>query len=139
MLKRGSKIAIIISIVALALVGITLTLYFVFFKKDSYQLVDVEATEFSADDFTKTSKLVLNQNNTFSIRIEHKTKGLSLTGIGKYTLDGKTYKLTFIKVFARDINDSIVDITEEAQDITCTRSGNRIKFTDHKFQTYYFG
>ena len=128
MLKRGSKIAIIISIVALALVGITLTLYFVFFKKDSYQLVDVEATEFSADDFTKTSKLVLNRNNT-----------LSLTGIGKYTLDGKTYKLTFIKVFARDINDSIVDITEEAQDITCTRSGNRIKFTDHKFQTYYFG
>ena len=139
MLKRSTKTGIIIAIIAVLLVGIALALYFTIFKKDSYHIVDVEATEFSAKDFTENSELIFNKNNTFSIRIEHKEKGLSLTGIGTYTLDGKTYQLTFVQAFARDVNNTIIDITNETAEITCTRTGNRIKFTDHKFQIYYFG
>ncbi len=139
MLKRSTKIGIIITVVAAALIGIGLFAYFTFFQKDNYRIVGVEATEFSTEDFVENSKLIFHKNNTFSIRIEHKEKGLSITGIGTYTLENKTYHLTFIQAYARDLNDTIVEITEETKTITCTKSGTRIKFTDHKNQTYYFG
>lgn len=139
MLKRSTKIGIIAAIIAAILIIAVSVVYFAFIKKDNYHIVDVEATEFSAKDFSEKSELLFNKNKTFSIRIEHKDKGLSLTGIGTYTLEGSTYTLTFVQAYARDINNTIIDITDQTEKITCTRSGNRIKFTDHKFQIYYFG
>ncbi|MBR4418535.1 MAG: hypothetical protein IKT33_00870 [Clostridia bacterium] len=139
MLKRSAKIGIVIAIVAVVIISVAIVVYFAFFQKDTYHIVGVEATEFKVEDFTETSELTFNKNNTFRIHIEHKEKGLALTGIGTYTLEKKTYHLTFTQIYARDLNDTIVDITNQTETITCTRSGNQIKFTDHKAQIYYFG
>ncbi len=139
MRRRGVKIAIICAIIAVLLIGGGLIIYFSFFNKTVYHVTGVDKTDYTVADFKANSELEFYKNGTFRIRIEHKDKGLSLTGIGTYTLDGKTYQLTFIQAFGRDTNDQVVNIIDQCDKITCTRSGNRIKFTDHKTQTFYFG
>ena len=143
MMRRGIKIGIIITILVIAIVGVGFTIYFNFNNKNAYRVTAVEKTDFTVADFVDKSELQFSQNDTFHIQIIHKEKGLSLIGIGTYTLDNKTYHLTFIQAYARDNEGNIVDYTTTCNNaetgITCTRSGNRIKFTDHKGQTFYFG
>lgn len=143
-MKRGVKIALTITVIAIILIAVAIPLYFNFANKTVYHLSGVEKTEFTVDDFAKDSELQFYQNGTFHITIKHKEKGLSLTAIGTYKLEGKEYQLKFEKLLARDNDGNIVDYnTEEHQTerkaISCTRSGNRIKFIDHKAQTFYFG
>ena len=142
-MRRGVKIGIIIGVICLIFVGIGVSIYYNFTDKSTYHITTVEKTDFTVADFVDKSELRFFKNDTFHITIEHKEKGLSLTGIGTYTIDNKTYHLTFIQAYARDNEGNIVDYTTEcnqaATGITCTRSGNRIKFTDHKGQTFYFG
>ena len=141
-MKRGVKITIICGVILLLLIGIGVFVYFNFFHKTTYHVVGVEKTDHVVSDFADESELKFYQNNTFHIQIKHKEIGLVFVGIGTYTKDGNTYQLSFIQAFERDTNNTIVDVTEQcnASDaIICTRSGNRIKFTDNKHQTYYFG
>lgn len=139
MMRRGAKVAIIVAVIIVILIGVAIPIYFNFLNKTTYHITGVEKTEFTVTDFVDKSELQLNKNGTFHVTIQHKTKGLSLTGIGTYTLDNKTYKLTFIQAYARDNEGNIVDYTNNCNDITCTLVGNRIKFTDHKYQIFYFG
>ncbi len=136
---RRGKIAIIVVTVVLILLGIAIPVYFAFINKPVYHITGVEKTTFTVADFADKSELQFFDNGTFHVRIEHKIEGLSLTGIGTYTQDGKTYKLKFHKAYARDNHGDIVDYTNYCDRITCIRTGNRIKFTDHKFQIFYFG
>ena len=146
-MKRGVKIGLICGAIALILACVIIYVYFNFFAKDTYKIVGVEKTTYKVTDFTKNSELKFYDNNTFHIRIEHKDVGLCLTGIGTYTLEGKTYQLEFIQAFGRNTENQIIDIlssvddndTYEVDKITCVRTGNRIKFTDHKSQIFYFG
>ena len=138
-MKRGVKIGIICGVVFVLLLCVGLFVYFNFFAKTSFHIVGVEKTSYDIDDYVKESELQFHKNNTFHVQIEHKEIGLLLTGIGTYTLEGDTYKLTFIEAFARDTNNTIVNILGKSNEITCTRSGNRIKFVDDKAQIYYFG
>ncbi len=138
-MRRGAKVAIVVGVIVLILIGIAIPIYFNFFNKTVYHVTSVEKTEFTVADFADKSELQLNKNGTFHITIQHKTKGLSLTGIGTYTMENKTYKLTFIQAYARDNEGNIVDYTNNCNEITCTIAGNRIKFTDHKYQIFYFG
>jgi len=139
MLRRGTKIALIIGIIVLILIGIAIPVYFNFFNKTVYHVTGVEKTEFTVADFAEKSQIQFNKNGTFHVIIEHKEKGLSLTGIGTYTLENKTYHLNFTQAYARNNESNIVDYTDQCSDITCTLTGNRIKFTDHKYQIFYFG
>ena len=139
MIKRSTRITIIISVIVVIIIGIAIPLYFNFSSKTAYQVTAVEKTEFTAADFAEKSELQFNANGTFHVHIAHKEKGLSLTGIGTYTTEGKTYQLKFIEIFARDNNGDIVNYMDKCNDITCARVGNRIKFTDHKYQIFYFG
>ena len=139
MKKRGIKIAIICAVILALLIGGGLLIYFNFFAKTVYRITGVEKTDYTVADFVDQSELQFYKNGTFHIRIEHKEKGLSLTGIGTYTLEDKTYQLSFVKAFARDTNNTVIDITDQCAAISCTRSGNRIKFIDHKSQIFYFG
>ena len=143
-MKRGVKIALIITVVVIILIAIAIPLYYSFTSKTIYHISGVEKTEFTTSDFVDKSELKLYKNGTFHIVIEHKEKGLSLVGIGTYQNDGKEYQLKFEKLFARDNDSNVVDYTTnehktERDAISCTRSGNRIKFIDHKAQTFYFG
>ena len=138
-MRRGVKIALIISIVVLILIGIAIPIYFNFMNKNTYFITRVEKTEFTSKDFVENSNLQLNKNGTFHVNIAHKEKGLSLTGIGTYTVQDKTYHLHFTQAYARDNEGNIVDYTTQSSNITCMRVGNRIKFTDHKYQIFYFG
>ena len=139
-MKRGAKIGLICGIIAVVLIIVAIVIYFVFFNKNDYRVVGVEKTDYQVADFVDNSRLKFYDNNTFHIHIEHKSNGLSLTGIGTYTLEGNTYKLQFTQAYARNTSNIIVDITNtQSKEITCTRSGNRIKFTDHKYQVFYFG
>lgn len=138
-MKRGVKIGLIIGITAIVLVLAAVVVYFTVFYKKTYQVVGVEKTDYKVADFVKDSELQFFDNKTFHIHIEHEGNGLSLTGIGTYTKEGKTYKLEFIKLYGRDTNNMIVDLMDKREEITCTTSGNRIKFTDHKYQIFYFG
>ena len=140
-MRRGIKIALIVFIVAIVLIGISIPIYLSFTNKTAYHVVEVEKTEYTVADFVDNSELQLYKNGTFHITIQHKSKGLSLTGIGTYQLEGNDYHLKFKKLFARDNNSDVVDYTdrEESKTIVCTRSGNRIKSIDHKAQTFYFG
>lgn len=140
MVKRSTKVAIIICSIVVVLIGIAIPLYFNFTNKSTYRVTDVEVTEYTAADFIDKSELKLYQNGTFHVRIEHKDKGLSLTGIGTYTTDDKIYQLKFTRAYARDNEGHIVDYTTQCNaTVTCSRSGSRIKFTDHKYQIFYFG
>lgn len=140
MIKRGTKVAFIVVIIILVIIGISIPIYFNFTNKSAYHVTDVEVTEYTAADFADKSELKLFQNGTFHVRIEHKTKGLSLIGIGTYSTDDKTYQLNFTSAYARDNVGHIIDYTTECNTkVTCSRSGSRIKFTDHKYQTFYFG
>lgn len=146
-MKRGVKIGIICGTIGIILLCIGIYVYFNFFKKETYEIVGIEKTTYKVADFTKNSELKFYDNHTFHIRIEHKDVGLCFTGIGTYTLEGKTYNLEFVQAFGRDTENQIVDIMPMMDDddnyiidkITCTRSGNRIKFIDHKSQIFYFG
>ncbi|MCM1403993.1 MAG: hypothetical protein NC133_00585 [Prevotella sp.] len=137
--QRGIKIAIICAVIVVLLVGASLLVYFNFFNKMSYHLVGVEITDCTVSDFTDQTELEFFQDGTFHLQIKHKEKGLLLTGIGTYVFENQTYQLNFIQAYARDTNNTVVDITEQCKDITCVRSGNRIKLMDHKSQIYYFG
>lgn len=137
--QRGIKIAIICAIIIVLLVGAGLIIYFNFFGKSAYRLVDVELTDYTANDYASTSEIEFHKNGTFCVRIEHKKAGLIFTGIGTYELEGKTYQLNFVQAYARDTANQIKEITNECKDIICTRSGNRIKFVAHNAQIYYFG
>ena len=139
MIRRGAKVAIAVGVIILILIAIAIPVYFNFLNKTVYRLTGVEKTEFTVADFVDQSELQFNKNGTFHVTIQHKTKGLSLTGVGTYTLEDKTYKLTFIQAYARDNEGNIVDYTDHCNEITCTLAGNRIKFTDHKYQIFYFG
>lgn len=138
-MKRGIKIGIICAVVLLFVVLVGLIVYFNFFAKTSYRIVGVEKTDYTVKDFVDNSELKFFKNSTFHVRIEHRDKGLVLTGIGTYQLNGDTYELKFVQVYARDTSNTVVDITDQCDAITCKRSGNRIKFTDHNSQIYYFG
>lgn len=144
-MRRGVKIGLTIAVIAIIIIAIAIPLCSNFINKSVYHLTGVEKTEYTVADFAPKSELQFNQNGTFHINIEHKDKGLSLTAIGTYKLEGKTYQLKFEKLFARDNDGNITDYTTaeehkaERAAITCTRSGNRIKFVDHKAQTFYFG
>lgn len=138
-MKRGTKIALICGVIALILVIAAVAIYFIFFAKKTYKIVGIEKTDYKVADFVDQSQLRFFDNNTFHVHIAHKGNGLALTGIGTYTQEGKTYKLTFTQLYGRNVSNVIVDLTEEAKNITCVKSGNRIKFTDHKSQIYYFG
>ena len=140
-MKRGVKIALIIGIIVIILVGISIPLYFNFMNRTVYHLSGVEKTEYTVADFADQSELQLYRNGTFHITIAHKEKGLSLTGIGTYQVDGKKYQLKFNTLIARDNANNITDYTDstESKNIVCERSGSRIKFIDHKAQTFYFG
>lgn len=137
--QRGIKIAIICAVVAVVLVGAGFLIYFNFFQKSAYRLVDVELNTYTAKDFTNQSEIEFHDNGTFHVHIEHKTIGLLLTGIGTYTKDGNTYQLTFVQAYGRKTDNTIDDLTDQCnKEITCTRSGNRIKFI-YKSQIFYFG
>lgn len=145
-MKRGVKIGLICGAILVVLIGIGIFIYFNFFAKDTYQLVGVEITDFEVADFTDDTEIKFYKNNTFHIHIEHKDLGLSLTAIGTYTLENKTYHLEFTQAYSRNVYNEIENITSALNDensdlpkISCTRSGNRIKFIDHKSQIYYFG
>ena len=138
-MKRGAKVGLICGIVTLILIAVAVAVYFTMFSKESYKVVGIEKTDYKVGDFVKKSNLKFFDNNTFHIHIEHEGNGLSLTGIGTYTKEGKTYNLEFIEIYGRDTNNQIVNLMDKSQEITCTRSGNRIKFTDHKYQIFYFG
>ena len=139
MVRRGVKIGIIIALVVIILIAIAVPLYFNFANKSAYHVTGVEKTEFTASDFVDKSELKFYKNGTFHVHIEHKEKGLSLSGIGTYKQEDKTYQLTFLQAYARDNNGTIVDYTDKCNEITCVRTGSRIKFTDHKYQIFYFG
>ena len=139
MMRPGVKIGIIIGIVVLILVGIAIPVYYNFVNKTVYHVTDVDKTTYTAAEFTDKSELQFFKNGTFHIHIEHKDNGLSFTGIGTYTKDGNTYQLTFVQAYARDNDDNIVDYTDHGNEVSCERSGSRIKFIDHKGQTFYFG
>lgn len=136
---RRGKIAIIIIAVILILIGIAVPFYFYCLNKTDYAITGIEKNGLKVEDFVADSKLQFYQNGTFYVQIKHKDKGLSFTGIGTYKQDGKTYQLKFYRAYARNNEDNIVDYTDQCNDITCVRTGNRIKFTDHKSQTFYFG
>ena len=138
-MKRGVKISIICGVIALILVITAIAIYFMFFKQNTYKIVGVEKTDYEVADFVEQSELKFFDNKTFHVHIEHKGNGLALTGIGTYTMDGNTYQLTFSQLYARNVSNVIVDLTNESENISCTKSGNRIKFIDHKSQIYYFG
>lgn len=138
-MKRGAKIGLISGVSVLLLVVLGVGIYFYFFFKTTYSVVGVERTDYTVADFSDRSELKFYQDRTFHVRIEHKTIGLILTGIGTYKYENKTYKLTFIHADARDTHDTVVDITDSCDAITCVKSGSRIKFTDHNSQIYYFG
>ncbi len=138
-MRRGAKIALIITIIVLILIGIAIPVYFNFFNKTIYHVTGVEKTEFTVADFAEKSQIQFNPNGTFHVIIEHKERGLSLIGIGTYTLENKTYHLNFQQVYARNNEGNIVNYTDQCSAITCTLTGNRIKFTDHKYQIFYFG
>ena len=138
-MKRGTKIALICGVIALILVIAAVAIYFIFFAKKTYKIVGIEKTDYKVADFVDQSQLRFFDNNTFHVHIAHKGNGLALTGTGTYMQEGKTYKLTFTQLYGRNVSNVIVDLTEEAKNITCVKSGNRIKFTDHKSQIYYFG
>lgn len=138
-MKRGVKIGIICGVIALVLVIAAVAIYFIFFAKKSYKIVEVDKTAYTVADFVDHSELRFFDNNTFHVHIAHKGNGLSFTGIGTYEKNGKEYKLTFTQAYARNASNIIVDLTEESKNITCVKSGNRIKFVDHKSQIYYFG
>lgn len=139
-MKRGVKIGLICGTVALLALIIGLVVYINFFSRTEYRIVGLDGkTDFTAKDFAKNSELKFYKNGTFRVRIEHEELGLVLTGIGTYTVDHNVYKLTFVQAYGRDTNDTVVDITYESDAITCKRSGNRFKFTDHHSQIYYFG
>ena len=139
MMKRGVKISIICSTIALVLIITVIAAYFIFFAKKTYKVVGVDKTLYKVADFVDQSQLRFFDNDTFHVHIAHKGNGLSFTGIGTYEIKGKEYKLTFTQAYARNASNIIVDLTEESKNITCVKSGNRIKFTDHKAQIYYFG
>lgn len=139
MMKRGVKIGLIIGAILLLVVLVSLVVYFNFFAKTTYHIVGVEKTTHQAADFKANSELKFYKNGTFHVRIEHDDIGLVLTGIGTYTLKDKTYELKFDKIYARNTEDTVVDITGQCDAITCKRYGNRIQFTDHNSQIYYFG
>lgn len=144
-MRRGVKIGLTIAIIVIIIIGIAIPLYFNLVNKTVYHVTGVEKTEFTVDDFADKSELKFYQNGTFHIIIEHKTKGLSLTAIGTYQLEGKNYQLKFEKLFARNNDGNIVDYTtdevykSQRAAISCTRRGNQIEFVDHKAQTFYFG
>ena len=138
-MKRGVKIALICAAVLILVLIIGLVVYLNFFAKSGYRIVGLEKTDHQVSDFADNSELQFFKNGTFHVRIEHKEIGLILTGIGTYTKDGDTYELKFIQAYARDTNDTVIDITKNCEAITCKRSGNRIRFTDHNSQIYYFG
>lgn len=138
-MKRGVKIGIICGVIIVLLIIVSIIVYFAFFQKKEYRVVGVEKTDYEVADFAEKSELKFFENKTFHIHIEHKENGLSLSGIGTYTTEGNTYNLKFIQAYARDVNNIIIDVTNLSNEITCTRSGNRIKFTDHKYQIFYFG
>ena len=142
MVRRSTKIAIIVIIVTVILIGIAVPLYFNFANKSVYHVTGLEKTTFTVEDFAEHSELRFYKNGTFHVRLEHKEHGLLMTAIGTYTLDGKTYQLTFTQAYGRNASDDstdIVDITEQCKKISCVRSGNRIKFIDHNSQIFYFG
>ena len=141
MMKRGVKIGLIAGTVLIMVLVIGLVLYFNLTNKAAYHIVGVERTDHTAKDFVDGSELQFFDNGTFHVIIKHKTIGLVLTGIGTYELNNNTYELTFTKVLARNTNNTMEDITntEVCNAITCKRSGNRITFTDHNAQIYYFG
>jgi|GEM_PF-4351101 len=139
MMRRGVKIGIIIGIVVVILVAIAIPVYFNFMNKTVYHVTGVEKTDFTVADFVDNSELRFFKNGTFHVQIEHKEKGLSLVGVGTYTQSSQTYQLTFVQAYARDNEGNIVDYTDQSSEITCERSGSRIKFIDHKGQTFYFG
>ena len=144
MARRGVKIAIIIGIVVIILIGIAIPVYFYFMNKTVYRVTGVgQTSNFTVAEFVDKSELQFNKNGTFHITIAHKEKGLSFTGIGTYTMKDQTYQLTFLQAFVRDNIGNIVnfnDISDEARDnVKCVRTGSRIRFTDHKNQTFYFG
>ena len=141
-MKKGIKIALIVSVLVIIVAVIGGVIYFNFFNKSVYRITGLgSTTDYKVSDFTDKSTLEFFDNDTFHVHIEHKEKGISLIGIGTYTLKNKTYQLTFTQIYARDTDNQIIDITDQpaCAAITCQRSGNRIKFTDHKAQIYYFG
>lgn len=138
-MKRSVKIGLICGISVLLLVVIGVGIYVYFFSKTSFSIVGVEKTEYTVADFADKSELKFYQDGTFHVRIEHKTIGLILTGIGTYQVEKDTYKLSFVHASARDTSNNVVDITGSCEAITCKKSGSRIKFTDHNAQIYYFG
>lgn len=139
MIKRGVKIGIVIAVVLLAVLIIGLIIYINFFTKSAYHVVGVEKTTYTTADFAENSTLEFHRNGTFSVRIEHREIGVVLTGIGTYTLEDNNYNLKFLEVYGRDTNNTIINITNQNDAITCKKSGNRIKFTDQNSQIYYFG
>ncbi|MCQ2381981.1 MAG: hypothetical protein MJ054_01610 [Clostridia bacterium] len=139
MTRRNVKLIIIIGVILTLLVGISVAIYITYKNKSEYHVIDVDKTEFTKADFVEKSSLKFYSNGTFHVTIEHKDKGLSLAGIGTYEVDKKIYHLTFTKAYARDNEGNIVEYTNQCDNITCLRTGNRIKFTDHKNQIFYFG
>ena len=139
-MRRGVKIGLIIGIIVIVIIGIAVPVYFNFINKSVYHITGVDKTDLTAADFTDNSELQFFKNGTFHVYIEHKEKGLSLTGIGSYNKEDKTYKLTFVQAYARDNEGNIVDYTEQSNtEITCEQSGSRIKFSGYNGQTFYFG
>ena len=143
MIRRGAKIAIIVITVVVILIAIAIPNYFTFFNKTVYQLSDVsDVSQLTINDFSDKSEIQLYKNGTFHLHIELKENGTVLTGIGTYSLDNKNYKLKFIQAYGQDNDGNIVNCTDQCNDetqISCTRSGNRIKFSGFKSQTFYFG
>ncbi len=140
MTRRNLKIAIIIVAIIVIIIGIAVPIYFNFFaNKTVYKLVGIEKVNYTVDDLAKHSELCLNENGTFHVQINYQDKCV-LSGIGTYTTEGKKYLLKFTQAYARNEYDNIVNYTANCNtDITCTRSGNRIKFDGYKGQTFYFG
>ena len=145
-MRRRTRNLLIIAVATLAIITIAIFIYFNFFNKHTYHIVKLsDATEFTASDFVDKSELEFYENQTFHIHIEHKDNGISLTAIGTYKLDGDTYQLEFVQIFARNIHNEIVNLLGDNEDavamrkkISCVRKDKQIVFTDHKNQTYYF-
>lgn len=137
-MRRSTKWTIIIAVFCLIVIAIGLVVYFSVFHKDAYHVAAVGDTTYQASDF-KGSELKLYKNGTFHINIVYDGSQLFFLGVGTYTKQNGAYILQFTQAVGRQ--DGIVkdQMAQFAAPLTCQRSGNRIIFSDHNKQTYYFG
>lgn len=138
-MSRKAKWTISLVTICLVLVAVGLIIYFCLFNKNTYSVVKTEHTEFTASEF-QNSELRFFGNGTFHLKIIHGENEVFFLGIGTYTKHGSNYTFTFTQAVGREGDDLITNQMEKFQKpMTYHKSGNKIKFSDHNGQVYYFG